>query len=459
MEQLPNEIFASIFEFVCTNNLLQEYAEEKSVLTSLPAMVITSVCSRWRDIGLGLPTLWSQIQLKFSAQLQPPRFISTVELYLHRSADAPLTLHVEVRKKVQPFSQTQSEIPFILSLLTEHTQRWKVLHFTCDSPISSFSGFSRLSFPQLEEVGLTNRFAFVSGADLNCFNQAPKLRTALIADPLVEAADFPWKQLTSLDISAPDDIESLNVFQECPNLTVLKIRSQSSQPEILGAGVLLNRLQSLTFLLCEGEEINTQSLQENVLLTFTLPSLTEFRIIPPDECWGSVIFPAKVFTDFITRSSCTLKTLCLSYVSITDLHLIEVLQHCPSIHNLSIVDCYLENPITTQLISKMHVTHSLLIDSQSDFKSMSLLPNLRRLSLRSDFAAVEETLLVSMIESRWFKPGSDLCATMLTMGISCIRSVVLKFIERDVDMQVYKPLEVLDEQGLRVVVARASNME
>jgi hypothetical protein len=39
------------------------------------------------------------------------------------------------------------------------------------------------------------------------------------------------------------------------------------------------------------------------------------------------------------------------------------------------------------------------------------------------------------------------------MGRGCIRSVVLKFGWREVDAEVYKPLRILDKEGLRVVVA------
>ncbi|KAF9063716.1 hypothetical protein BDP27DRAFT_1334744, partial [Rhodocollybia butyracea] len=59
-----------------------------------------------------------------------------------------------------------------------------------------------------------------------------------------------------------------------------------------------------------------------------------------------------------------------------------------------------------------------------------------------------------MVESRWFRPGSELSTAMLTMGRACIRSIVLKFNSmREVDVEIYKPLRNLDAEGLRVVVA------
>lgn len=42
---------------------------------------------------------------------------------------------------------------------------------------------------------------------------------------------------------------------------------------------------------------------------------------------------------------------------------------------------------------------------------------------------------------------------MLAVGRGSIRSVVLKFSWRELDAEVYKPLRVLDQEGLRVVVA------
>jgi hypothetical protein len=105
-------------------------------------------------------------------------------------------------------------------------------------------------------------------------------------------------------------------------------------------------------------------------------------------------------------------------------------------------------PIMTHLISNL---------TQHRSTSDSLIPKLHTLSLKHILGTFSAQSFVTMVESRWFKPGSDLSAAMSSLGIGCIRSVTLMF-QGKVDAEVYKPLRILDEEGLRVVVAGSNGV-
>ncbi|KAF9065192.1 hypothetical protein BDP27DRAFT_1202775, partial [Rhodocollybia butyracea] len=54
--KVPDEILRHIFDDCCEMNSFR-------ALRSKPAMVISSVCSRWRRNALSVPALWSRISL------------------------------------------------------------------------------------------------------------------------------------------------------------------------------------------------------------------------------------------------------------------------------------------------------------------------------------------------------------------------------------------------------------
>ncbi|KAF9063717.1 hypothetical protein BDP27DRAFT_1334745 [Rhodocollybia butyracea] len=123
----------------------------------------------------------------------------------------------------------------------------------------------------------------------------------------------------------------------------------------------------------------------------------------------------------------------------------------PDLLHLEIADSYKVSPITSKLLSSL--THQ-----QSG--SISLVPKLQSLSLKNTHGDFDDDDSIGMVESRWFKPGSELSMAMLATGRACIRSVVLDFgSRREVDAEIYKPLRKLDAEGLRVVVSGSNGVQ
>ncbi|KAF9061618.1 hypothetical protein BDP27DRAFT_325649 [Rhodocollybia butyracea] len=75
IRKLPNETLFRIFQYTCEENLLQSYPWLGSrwqsptkltspVITYLPSMAISSVCSRWRALALSSPSLWTNLAVR-----------------------------------------------------------------------------------------------------------------------------------------------------------------------------------------------------------------------------------------------------------------------------------------------------------------------------------------------------------------------------------------------------------
>ncbi|KAE9408330.1 hypothetical protein BT96DRAFT_808148 [Gymnopus androsaceus JB14] len=114
LRRFPNEIMARIFEYTCDKNLLQEFpwhdeADDQStpptklsspVITYLPTMAISAVCSRWRQLAMSYPGLWSNLRVEIcmsSNQSDIDGFIATLDRYLEVSGNAPLSLELNIK--------------------------------------------------------------------------------------------------------------------------------------------------------------------------------------------------------------------------------------------------------------------------------------------------------------------------------------------------------------------------
>ncbi|KAE9408848.1 hypothetical protein BT96DRAFT_913563 [Gymnopus androsaceus JB14] len=439
---IPNEIVCVIFELACTDNFLQEYPwpldQEREpavkltlpVITYLPTLAISAVCTRWRSLALASPSLWSHLSLETTpATVSDVQggFTSTLQLYLDRSVDTPLTIGLRTTGTL--YSHIISSGSPALNLLLQHTCRWKNFSYIGDYKLKQYMD-SSLSFPILENLSLSALRSAIRLEDLGCFANAPKLHMVKTDDPEIHS-DLPWTQLTSLDVRTPRDIDLL---RRCRCLAVLKLQSFWSK---FGPGsVSLASLKSFTFI--DSTQKCHRKLLENMFLTLTFPSLTELFMYSEDGSGESLIWPLDAFNGFISRSSCTLTTLSLSSVTISDVDLISALHLLPSLTKFSteaLRNPKGRSPITSHFILNMHSS-----------STTPLLPKLRCLSIKSHGTSFDDSAFVSMVSSRWIPDRS--------LEIDCLRSLVLCFLERKVEEvnEIYKPLWNLDRMGMRVVI-------
>ncbi|KAF9061200.1 hypothetical protein BDP27DRAFT_1338516 [Rhodocollybia butyracea] len=458
MRRLSNEILLDIFEYVCEENLLQSYPWFSNkrplieltspVITYLPTMAISSVCSLWRVLALSSPSLWANIRVEMCTPAQDKAalvaFVDTVTRYLDRSCDWPLRLSLYI----EGIPSYETEQPFFTSL-TQHAHRWKTFAYHGSHSLIDHMTLSELQFPLLEELDIPTTYAEKHLFDLGCFKHAPRLcALATTGVPISKVPHYQLRRLTFQDRFSRL-VEMLYTF---PSVESLELADPDFWDPESSAQYMSRNVKSLNIL--QGYHSYLKLLD----LSFNLPSLN--TIVLHGYIWGFVTWPTGALISFISRSSCMITTFIFRGTPLSDLELIAALQVMPSLLHLEIEEYkwatshFPYSPITSNLISSL---------IQHESVSISLLvPKLHTLHLvsqRRRTGTFDDSAFVSMVESRWFRPGSDRSAAMSMLGRSCIRSVVLKFEWRELDEEVYKPLRVLDKEGLRVVVAGTNGIQ
>ncbi|KAE9395444.1 hypothetical protein BT96DRAFT_146423 [Gymnopus androsaceus JB14] len=175
--------------------------------------------------------------------------------------------------------------------------------------------------------------------------------------------------------------------------------------------------------------------------SFTFPSLGELVIYSQDGSSANLIWPPDAFSAFISRSSCALRTLSLSSVTISDLDLAAALRLLPSLISFSVdglVNPEGGSPITSYFLSRLTLHDS----------GPPLLPKLRSLFITFHETGFDDAAFVGIASSRWLPDPAHAAA----IGIDCLRTLVLHFEKREVDEDVYRPLYDLDRKGMQVVI-------
>ncbi|KAE9408846.1 hypothetical protein BT96DRAFT_1013018 [Gymnopus androsaceus JB14] len=178
----------------CTDNFLKEYPwplDQYSWMEKLtlgPAMIVY------------LPTLAISAVLLEAAPgtVSDVRFMSAFQLYLDRSDDTVLIIGLQTTGTLKYGDST----PPALSLLLQHTCRWKTFSYIGDYNLTECMGSSH-PFPVLENLSLcVNGLRSTSASeDLDCFANAPNLYGVTMPSGTLETVEMStvnWHQLTSM---------------------------------------------------------------------------------------------------------------------------------------------------------------------------------------------------------------------------------------------------------------------
>ncbi|KAF9073296.1 hypothetical protein BDP27DRAFT_1417424 [Rhodocollybia butyracea] len=333
-----------------------------------------------------------------------------------------------------------------LELISTVIQEFFVYHGSLHPTLST------LQFPLLATLDLNRGYAVPESADLDPFEHSSRLSALALPRIPQDESKIPYHQLdyANFAIGSKGLLEAnLRKFPSLKTLAVHYDGPSDSDPQVNpDADGVWQNITSLHIGEYSMSTRNTAS--NNVFPSFTFPSLNTIHITRLESLMSGP-WPKDPFIAFLHRSSCRITTFAIMGISISDLDFIAVLRYMPSLLCLEIDNMgsfqgrpsfahleiddsevpqgsqYQRNPITPHLISS-------LILPQNNKPSTS--------SSRGSRLCV----CISV-------PGSERQIAMSAMGMSCIRIVALKFKCRDVDVEVYRALGVLDEQGLQVTVA------
>ncbi|THU84625.1 hypothetical protein K435DRAFT_400094 [Dendrothele bispora CBS 962.96] len=417
---------------------------------------------------------------EFETEISP--FAVPIQLCLARSKVAPLTIVIHLDRNVSRK---------MINMLLEHADRWRDVTFSAyylNFPdILTRSDGNSPSYPMLESLRFEGH-SFVNSLAL--FRNAAKLHHLAITHGQYpsekDIQDVPWHQITSLDLD-PGEIRVLDTIELCPNLEFLSIRQlplwwspspgsgsdfgvvSNLQPE---APTVKHRVSHLTEMRVYLEDVallahlNMLQLLINCL---TLPSLTKLTIasflhLEPDD--PDNVFQGQwardEFERFFQRSGCTITYLRLEKISIPYQDLQALFKLTPSLVELVIEDlqrkvcdvskvtaCYnatfeFQDIISPMFLRMLHVSnHRGALQG-----SLPLVPKLEKIELTADGDFFNDQAFLDMVISRW-TPSSEHAAAL---GVSCIQSVTVCVLGRELEESVSNALRILTRGGLLVEI-------
>ncbi|KAG1814021.1 uncharacterized protein BJ212DRAFT_1482367 [Suillus subaureus] len=288
--RLPTEILSEIFLYCLPEDRLLSPAP------ALAPVLLTTICRRWREVALGLPSLWCTLQLVGDDDWHKRAFF--YDSWLKRSRGHPLSLSLECFSNLsEPQSLLQEYIPQISSLQLEFSD--------CDGP------FIMEDFHALKELTINN------------YGFDPKRAIDLLPREIADFfSDSAWARLTHVEIN----INGLDAFPRilhlCPNLssvTVFGIFDPIQTPE----PITHTNLQTLRMY---GDALCNQGGDLGLFEVITLPNLRVVEVRHMGQ------WPHEEFKEFLTRSKCPLESLTFgSAVWTTDQQRAEYVTLLPSL--------------------------------------------------------------------------------------------------------------------------------
>lgn len=318
LKRIPPELWAQIFAASVTDAWAA--SGYPRIEASMPPLLLTQVCSSWREMSFGTPSLWSSICIP---KRMPSMAVPLIEMWLQRSGALPLC--IEIHGLSSSFSSA------ILDAFIPFSARWqKVTLFMSNAVLTKLFSNPAVKLSSLENIKLRP-----SGRPERInISTAHNLRTAALIisrgirpDPHI--LDLPWSRLTRLSMTSLagciDDASDLLI--KCSALTHCSLIATASP---WGAAPRsLMRLPNLTYL-----QLVANHSPGPLLDSLTLPSLSKLEIDFLDLRFESGIWPKTQITSLVERSMCHLDTFILRNKRIPEADLVECCQRIPSLVHL-----------------------------------------------------------------------------------------------------------------------------
>ncbi|KAF9059701.1 hypothetical protein BDP27DRAFT_1340957 [Rhodocollybia butyracea] len=473
--KVPDEILRRIFDDCCDMNSFRVVhprnwlpVHTSQALRSKPALVISSVCSRWRRNALSMPVIWSRISLYWDIQAaeyckdEHAEMFFPLSNFLDRSQQCPMTVNLEIDD--YPFS-TPGVLHPLLEQLFVQIVRWQDFSFDCmEYSFQKLLDCDRIpsaAFLVLSKLCITDYY--VDDNDLVPFlDTAPNLQSLRLGDVFdgVPRVLKNYSQLSHLDF-CPRWTDIQNLFEICPNLSSLRITELLRDCNAVGSTMIICSSRFETLAVRHGGWPSNSSADRLVFPLLNLPSLKTLHLetCKPEgnvkgrdertpEWWYF-----KPFMAFVQRSSFQLTTFSVQQISICDANLVHILVHLPTLQYLTVDNDDIPqeySPISLDFIESLHSYRFSSLRPQAG----SIIPRLRSLRLLNVAAATFNDLsVVEMVQSRWSPTGLHKVGTS-ALEVDCLRVFTMTFRNRsEADAgAVYSSLAPIERDGMMIVV-------
>jgi hypothetical protein len=311
-----------------------------------PPWNLTQICSVWRGVALGLPSLWNDIAVEFPCDEQEEcvHLRNLLETFLSRARNSTISLNMSAAMfyDYNPFCQ-----PFIDSIINcvqPHVTQLKFLELQPPAVFMPILELPSGMVHALEVVSLMfakedgdSPSAFESGDgltdDITIFDAARNLHSVTLISQYaymhLAAFRFPWSQLTHLAIlDTYVDFESGHeVLRQCTSLVSCSIGiAVDDDCDATLPPTLLPNLISLTVYAYSEEEEHGRFLQP-----FVLPSLQYLELASPNHGPWS-----EMHVTHLIRRSKPAKFECFRCTALTVRDVSAILSEVPLLEELSL---------------------------------------------------------------------------------------------------------------------------
>ncbi|THU97708.1 hypothetical protein K435DRAFT_857384 [Dendrothele bispora CBS 962.96] len=433
---LPQELLAEIFRWVCADVSLPHPVDQRH-----PAFVLGDVCSRWRNITLSMPILWSRIELSIVEEkdltwMRMESMERFARLFLVRSCQSPLDIVLEIpARKYLNFDFEENSIRMmnfvtlgrIIQLFYAQSCRWRT---------ASLSAWKR--FFQNGTLPWPEELPIIESLQLDClFNEyydidgifvtlkqvtAPRLKTLTLLGDWETGADglnIPSLQTLVCAYDLPYELELLTSLP--PSISVI-LRDFEDETDFSDPP-LTSHCRSLTL-----EPIFNSRSHDALTTMFqslSLPDVRElhmgrgrFRVIydsyhRPLGDIANMIFPVSAFMGLLRKSSASMVThFSMHHYTISADDLLRILSELPSLTCLSIDERPGSGGVTTAMSFYKYALSAVFFDGMCltvgyGSSGAVLAPNLTEVSFtfRPRPCFPGEAIL-NMVESRWNPLGN-----------------------------------------------------
>lgn len=302
-------------------------------------LVITQICSGWRKVALGIPSLWSDVIIDPLTDVLRPSVIEATKTWFDRAYPITLSLRVGAEEYREPneWDEFVLDVERISSeIIIPYAGRFREL--ILNIPSTSYQSFLRLpppAFPKLESFVAVGDMTTVkwSPEPFIGLNIAPSLRKLSLSEfasnifkPIEE---IPWHQLTDLFLVRVrlSIVDPHTILRRCTRLVNCQLGTVVWDSLPLDIPVILHvNLRSFTMLFWSRREYDNSQFLENFLYPLVLPAL---KIL---ELASNVVFDwCHTFTSLISRSGCQLERLRVPKLRTTEAETEMLLELVPSI--------------------------------------------------------------------------------------------------------------------------------
>ncbi|KAK7043021.1 hypothetical protein VNI00_008759 [Paramarasmius palmivorus] len=444
VHRIPPEILQNVFTFFCEDTWLEK--------TLTQPLTLSRVCGRWREIVLSTPSLWSTIAIDYAEWPKDFHWLDfLVHLFLDRSKTSPITLTLNFEDD----ELRQDAVPSIEALV-RHSSRWHRLRlYGIRQDVIQNPVFAPIkgSLPILVEL-LIEEDSYEFDDEFRCelFGHCPALTTISIRPecPLTLASMLPWGQIRHAKISNSFTNDGISFLKLLPNLDSIElVHFGDSLSSYRGEPVVLSAKQlSVVTHLRHDMACSVQNVTLGQLSSLRIDGCKDDCADKGDGDWKQ--WDEKPILDFIRRSGCSITSLTLQWVPITDEQLLRFLKLTPELENLCLEEYKIisNEPSPTNSIVTPTLLGALTIDHQGT--SSPFLPRLNhiRFAVHDD---LDQEALSKALLSRW-NPDR---AYAEEIGVDCIKSVDIVFIdenEEPVEALVSK-LQWMGDVGVRLTIA------